>query len=92
MDADGSTAGGDEPSVLSAVDRILDKKKFDQYVESTCEQFYADEVGRPELAPGIYFRLLIVGYFKGIDSERGIAWRANDSLSIRSFVRIALLV
>jgi len=47
-------------------------------------------MGRPGLAPGIYFRLLMVGYFEGIDSERGIAWRASDSLSIRSFVRIAL--
>ena len=50
----------------------------------------AGEVGRPGLAPGIYFRLLMVGYFEGIDSERGIAWRAGDSLSIRSFVRVAL--
>jgi hypothetical protein len=47
-------------------------------------------VGRPGLSPEIYFRLLMVGYFEGIDSERGIAWRASDSLSIRSFVRIAL--
>jgi transposase len=52
--------------------------------------FLHGEVGRPGLAPGIYFRLLMVGYFEGIDSERGIAWRASDSLSIRSFVRIAL--
>jgi transposase len=47
-------------------------------------------VGRPGLSPGIYFRLLMVGYFEGIDSERGIAWRASDSLSIRWFVGIAL--
>jgi transposase len=72
------------------LNQILDEKKFDEYVEAICEQFYADEVGRPGMAPGIYFRLLMVGYFEGIDSERGIAWRANDSLSIRSFVRIAL--
>ena len=72
------------------LNQILDEKKFDEYVEAICEQFYADEVGRPGLAPGIYFRLLMVGYFEGIDSERGIAWRASDSLSIRSFVRIAL--
>src|SRR6202789_1570444 len=65
-------------------------KQFDQEVEGICEQFYAEEVGRPGLSPGIYFRLLMVGYFEGIDSERGIAWRASDSLSIRSFVRIAL--
>jgi transposase len=72
------------------LNQILDEKKFDEYVEAICEQFYADEVGRPGLSPGIYFRLLMVGYFEGIDSERGIAWRASDSLSIRSFVRIAL--
>jgi transposase len=72
------------------LNQILDEKKFDEYVETICAQFYADEVGRPSLSPGIYFRLLIVGYFEGIDSERGIAWRASDSLSIRSFVRIAL--
>jgi transposase len=72
------------------LNQILDEMKFDEYVESICQEFYADEVGRPGLAPGIYFRLLMVGYFEGIDSERGIAWRASDSLSIRSFVRIAL--
>jgi len=72
------------------LNQILDEKKFDEYVEAICERFYADELGRPGLAPGIYFRLLMVGYFEGIDSERGIAWRASDSLSIRSFVRIAL--
>ncbi len=72
------------------LNQILDENDFDNYVESTCERFYAGEVGRPGLAPGIYFRLLMVGYFEGIDSERGIAWRASDSLSIRSFVRIAL--
>ena len=72
------------------LNQILDEKKFDEYVEAICESFYACEVGRPGLSPGIYFRLLMVGYFEGIDSERGIAWRASDSLSIRSFVRIAL--
>src|SRR6202521_2916629 len=72
------------------VNQIVDEKKVDEYVEGVGERFYADEVGRPGLAPGIYFRLLMVGYLEGIDSERGIAWRASDSLSIRSFVRIAL--
>ena len=72
------------------LNQILDEKKFDEYVESICERFYAREVGRPGLAPGIYFRLLMVGYFEGIDSERGMAWRAGDSLSIRAFCRIAL--
>src|SRR6202050_5483707 len=72
------------------LNQILDEKKFDEYVEAICEDFYAGEVGRPGLSPGIYFRLLMVGYFEGIDSERGIAWRASDSLSIRWFVRIGL--
>jgi hypothetical protein len=72
------------------LNQILDERKFDEYVETICEDFYAGEVGRPGLSPGIYFRLLMVGYFEGIDSERGIAWRASDSLSIRSFVRIGL--
>jgi transposase len=72
------------------LNQILDEKKFDEYVETICEDFYAGEVGRPGLSPGIYFRLLMVGYFEGIDSERGMTWRASDSLSIRSFVGIAL--
>jgi transposase len=72
------------------LNRVLDEKKFDDFAEGLCERFYAEAMGRPGLAPGIYFRLLMVGYFEGIDSERGIAWRASDSLSIRSFVRIAL--
>lgn len=72
------------------LNRVLDERKFDEFVETLCAPFYAETMGRPGLAPGIYFRLLMVGYFEGIDSERGIAWRASDSLSIRSFARIAL--
>jgi transposase len=72
------------------LNRELDEKKFDEFAEAICEPFYAETMGRPGLAPGIYFRLLMVGYFEGVDSERGIAWRASDSLSIRAFVRIAL--
>jgi transposase len=68
----------------------LEAKGFDRFVEGLCKGFYAKTVGRPSLTPGRYFRLLLLGYFEGIDSERGIAWRASDSLSIRSFVRIAL--
>jgi len=69
---------------------ILDEHGFDQFVEGRCRQFYAPVMGRPSLAPGQYFRLLLVGYFEGIDSERGIAWRAADSLAVRRFVRLAL--
>jgi transposase len=72
------------------LNRVLDECGFDEFVETTCAPFYAKTIGRPGLTPGIYFRLLMVGYFEGIDSERGIAWRAADSLGIRAFLRIAL--
>ena len=68
---------------------LLDAHDFDRFVEGQCAAFYAPVMGRPSLAPGRYFRLLLVGYFEGIDSERGIAWRATDSLAIRSFLRLA---
>jgi transposase len=69
-----------------AVNRILAEKGFDRYAEATCAKFYAKKMGRPSLAPGVYFRCLLLGYFEGIDSERGIAWRAADSLSLRDFL------
>jgi transposase len=72
------------------LNQILDKADFDGYVESLCQRFYADEIGRPGLPPGRYFRLLLLGYFEGLDSERGIAWRAADSLSIRIFLGLEL--
>ena len=67
---------------------LLDADNFDRFVEGQCARFYAPVMGRPSLAPGRYFRLLLVGYFEGIDSERGIAWRASDSLAVRSFLRL----
>jgi transposase len=67
---------------------LLDAADFDRFVESQCARFYAPVMGRPSLAPGRYFRLLLVGYFEGIDSERGMAWRASDSLAVRSFLRL----
>ena len=72
------------------LNQLLAEHDFDRFVEGQCQRFYAAVRGRPGLAPGIYFRLLLVGYFEGIDSERGIAWRAGDSLSIREFVGIPL--
>ena len=72
------------------LNRILEQNGFDEYVEQLCESFYAPTMGRPSLAPGMYFRLLMLGYFEGIDSERGIAWRAADSLSVREFVGLEL--
>lgn len=74
----------------SRLNQLLDENGFDAYVEELCAKFYAEKLGRPGLVPGIYFRSLLVGYFEGIDSERGIAWRAADSLAIRSFLRIPL--
>jgi transposase len=67
------------------VNKLLGKDGFDAFAEETCRSFYS-HTGRPGLAPGIYFRLLLVGYFEGIDSERGIAWRAADSLALRRFL------
>ena len=72
------------------VNEILDEAEFDEFVEVQCQKFYAGKMGRPSLAPGVYFRLLLVGYFEGIDSERGIAWRADDSLSLRKFLGFGL--
>jgi transposase len=72
------------------LNQILDQADFDGYVESRCRRFYADEIGRPGLPPGRYFRLLLLGYFEGLDSERAIAWRAADSLSVRSFLGLEL--
>ena len=72
------------------LNRVLDDAGFDTFVEAQCAPFYADGIGRPSLAPGRYARLLLLGYFEGLDSERAIAWRAADSLSIRQFLDFAL--
>jgi transposase len=68
------------------VDALLAEEGFDAFVESRCAGFYAEKLGRPSLAPGVYFRLLMVGYFEGIGSDREIAWRCADSLSLRGFL------
>jgi transposase len=72
------------------VNQLLAAGTFDAFVEERCARFYTEKLGRPGLAPGKYFRLLLIGYFEGIDSERGIAWRCSDSLSLRAFVGYAL--
>jgi len=59
---------------------------FDAFVEGRCSKYYHEKMGRPSIAPGIYFRMLLIGYFEGIDSERGIAWRVADSLGLRRFL------
>jgi transposase len=72
------------------VNELLKAHGFDEWVEGVCQPFYHRALGRPSLAPGIYFRCLMIGYFEGIDSERGIAWRVQDSLSLRQFLGIGL--
>src|SRR6266702_3929116 len=72
------------------LNRLLEESGFDEYVEQQCARFCAEKMGRPSLAPGRYFRLLLIGYFEGIDSERGIAWRAADSLGLRNFLGVGL--
>jgi transposase len=69
---------------------ILYQHGFDRFVEKLCAKFYAPKMGRPGLIPGVYFRLLLVGYFEGLDSERGIAWRTADSLALRSYLGLQL--
>ncbi len=72
------------------VNKILDAEGFDRFVEDQSRAFYADQVGRPSLPPAVYFRMLLIGYFEGIDSERGIAWRVADSLGLRRFLGYGL--
>jgi len=72
------------------VNELLEEEKFDAFAEKECAKYYAANNGRPSLVPGTYFRLLLIGYFEGIDSERGIAWRAADSFGLRQFLGIAI--
>src|ERR1700757_5433129 len=72
------------------LNRLLEEGGLDEFVEQQCASFYAERMGRPSLSPGRYFRLLLVGYFEGIDSERGMAWRAGDSIGLRRFLGMGL--
>src|SRR5262245_35664135 len=72
------------------LNQILAANSFDAFVEAACRRFYAAKLGRPSLPPGRYFRLMLVGYFEGLSSERGMAWRASDSLAIRKFLGLEL--
>jgi transposase len=71
------------------LNQLLREHGFDDFAEAQCATFYAETMGRPGL-PGIHFRLVLIGYFEGIDSERGIAWRAADSLALRDFLGVGL--
>jgi transposase len=72
----------------SRLNRLLAEADFDSFVETLCEPYYR-EGGRPSIPPGIYFRMLFIGYFEGIDSQRGVAWRCADSRSLREFLGAA---
>src|SRR5215469_13218138 len=72
------------------LNQLLDKAGFDEFCEGRCRKFYHEKLGRPSLVPGMYFRLMLIGFFEGIDSERGIAWRVADSLCLRQFLQIGL--
>ena len=78
------TSGGHP--FFERLNRILAESGFGTFVEGLCAAFYADRLGRPSLRPGRYFRLLFIGYFEGLSSERGIAWRVADPLRLRSFL------
>ncbi len=68
---------------------LLAEGGFDVWIEKRCAEYYAAD-GRPGIPPGVYYRMLLVGYFEGIGSQRGIAWRCSDSLSLREFLGIPL--
>jgi len=71
---------------------LLAEADFDRWIEQRCQRFYEQEEtrGKPSIAPGIYFRMLLVGYFEDLSSQRGIAWRCADSLSLRAFLGVSL--
>jgi transposase len=88
--AEGLPKSGGHP-FYKKLNELLAEADFDRWIERRCRQYYeADPRGRPSLPPGVYFRMLLVGYFENIDSQRGIAWRCADSLALRRFLGIPL--
>lgn len=89
--ADGLVKSAGHP-FYQALNRLLAEADFDPWIERRCQRYYEQEEkrGQPSIPPGVYFRMLLVGYFEGIDSQRGIAWRCADSLSLRQFLGIPL--
>jgi transposase len=73
-----------------SLNQVLEGAGFDEFCEARCRKFYHEKLGRPSLAPGMYFRVMLIGFFEGIESERGIAWRVADSLCLRQFLQIGL--
>src|SRR5947199_2578421 len=87
--------GGELPTApghpfYKRLNEVFDIAKFDAFCETNCATFYHDKLGRPSLPPGQYFRIMMIGFFEGLDSERGIAWRLADSLTLRQFLSIGL--
>jgi transposase len=87
--------GGELPTApghpfYKRLNEVLDNAKFDSFCESNCASFYHQDLGRPSVPPGQYFRIMMIGFFEGLDSERGIAWRVADSLTLRQFLSIGL--
>src|SRR6516162_8577020 len=72
------------------LNEVLEAAGFDAFCETQCAQFYHQKIGRPSLPPGQYFRIMMIGFFEGLDSERGIAWRLGDSLTLRQYLSIGL--
>lgn len=72
------------------LNQLLAEVNFDRWAERLCAPYYAENVGRPSIPPGVYFRMILVGYFEGISSQRGIAWRCSDSRSLQQFLGIPL--
>ena len=89
--ADGLPKAAGHP-FYQALNRLLAEADFDPWIERRCREYYAmhEKRGQPSIPPGVYFRMLLVGYFEGIDSQRGIAWRCADSLSLRAFLGVPL--
>jgi len=88
--ATGDLARGPGHPFYEGLNRVLEQHGFDGFVEAQCQGFYAARMGRPSVPPGTYFRLLLIGYFEGLNSERGIAWRVSDSLTLRDFLGLSL--
>ena len=82
-------ATGPAHPFYSKLNEVLAKAGFDEFVEKLCARYYKDG-GRPSIPPGVYFRMLFIGYFEGLDSQRGIAWRCADSLALRTFLGFAI--
>ncbi len=67
---------------------LLAEAGFDTWLETLCVPYYAAKMGRESIPPGVYFRMILVGYFEGISSQRGIAWRCSDSRSLAEFLGV----